>query len=230
MTDPPSPSAAEAVDPENPWGTFLNVLCGPLERFDVHALATANRRPWYNQTFSRVNDGVMRVGVIRGDYPWHRHDDEDELFYVVEGGLELDVEPLPHTARARPGRDRAAGRTASAASGHADDDPHGRGHRGRADWPLAQRQAITPRAPRQRPAPRPGSCRSTPSPFGTPRRHAPRGPLVLPGSERRAPSQPGGGLRPRARRWQTRDLPPLASGPQSGTVGLGPVWRRPHDP
>lgn len=79
-------------DASNPWGTYLDVKFAPLERFDIGDLASANTRPWYNQTLSRVNDCVMRLGVIRGEYPWHRHADEDELFYVVEGGLELDIE------------------------------------------------------------------------------------------------------------------------------------------
>ena len=92
MTETAVPLPGEELDPENPWGTFLDITFAPLERFDVNELAEANNRPWYNQTLSRVNDCVMRLGVIRGDYPWHRHDDEDELFYVVDGGLELDVE------------------------------------------------------------------------------------------------------------------------------------------
>lgn len=121
MAETAVPLPGEEIDPENPWGTFVDVRFGPLERFDVNELAAANNRPWYNQTLSRVNDCVMRVGVIRGDYPWHRHDDEDELFYVVDGGLELDVEgrdaiPLapgqgvvvPRGVRHRP---RAARRT-----------------------------------------------------------------------------------------------------------------------
>ena len=90
----PVPVAApgETVDPDNPWGTFLDVRYPPLERFDVHELAAASRRPWYNQSLNRVNDCVVRLGVIRGEFPWHRHPDEDEFFYVVEGGLEMDVE------------------------------------------------------------------------------------------------------------------------------------------
>jgi mannose-6-phosphate isomerase-like protein (cupin superfamily) len=80
------------MDPENPWGTFLDVKYAPLMRFDIQELIDANTRPWYNQTLCRVNDCVVRLGVIQGDYPWHRHDDEDELFYVVEGRLMMDVE------------------------------------------------------------------------------------------------------------------------------------------
>jgi mannose-6-phosphate isomerase-like protein (cupin superfamily) len=91
MTDSPV-TVLPGADPNNPWGTFLNVQFGPLERFDAGAMAAANRLPWYNQTLARVNDCVLRLGVFRGEYPWHKHDDEDELFFVLEGAFELDVE------------------------------------------------------------------------------------------------------------------------------------------
>jgi mannose-6-phosphate isomerase-like protein (cupin superfamily) len=93
-TNDPLPVARdwERVDPENPWGTFLDVKFKPLERFDLDELIAANDRPWYNQTLNRVNDSVIRLGVIRGDFPWHSHPDEDEFFYVVEGALQMDVE------------------------------------------------------------------------------------------------------------------------------------------
>lgn len=80
------------MDPDNPWGTFLDVKFGALERFDVGALAEANARPWYNQTLVRVNDCVVRLGVVQGEYIWHKHDDEDEFFYVVAGRLLMDLE------------------------------------------------------------------------------------------------------------------------------------------
>jgi mannose-6-phosphate isomerase-like protein (cupin superfamily) len=85
-------SESNPIDPANPWGTFLDVKFGPLERFDARAMAVANALPWYNQTLARVNDCVFRLGVFRGDYPWHQHDDEDELFFVLDGGFELDVD------------------------------------------------------------------------------------------------------------------------------------------
>ena len=80
------------MDPDNPWGTFLDVKYGPIERFDIGELADANTRPWYNQTLCRVNDCVVRLGVVHGEYRWHKHDDEDEFFYVVEGRLLIDVD------------------------------------------------------------------------------------------------------------------------------------------
>jgi mannose-6-phosphate isomerase-like protein (cupin superfamily) len=58
----------------------------------VPALVAACRDRWYNQTLVRVNDSVVRLGVIQGEYHWHHHDDEDEFFHVVEGRLLIDLE------------------------------------------------------------------------------------------------------------------------------------------
>jgi mannose-6-phosphate isomerase-like protein (cupin superfamily) len=80
------------MDPENPWGTFLDVKYTHLQPFDVNTLVAANARPWYNQTLCRVNDCVARLGVVQGEYVWHKHVDEDEFFYVIEGRLLVDVE------------------------------------------------------------------------------------------------------------------------------------------
>src|SRR5262245_5445494 len=81
--------------PENspyPYDTHLNVLYPPLQVVDVPALAKAATHPWYNQTLSKVNDSVVRLGVIRGEYHWHKHDVDDEFFFVVEGKLLIDLE------------------------------------------------------------------------------------------------------------------------------------------
>jgi mannose-6-phosphate isomerase-like protein (cupin superfamily) len=39
-----------------------------------------------------VNDSVVRLGVIQGEYHWHKHDVEDEFFFVVDGRLIIDLE------------------------------------------------------------------------------------------------------------------------------------------
>jgi mannose-6-phosphate isomerase-like protein (cupin superfamily) len=75
-----------------PYATHLDILHGPLETVDVQALVDACRDPWYNQTLCRVNDAVVRLGVVQGEYHWHKHDVEDEFFYVVEGRLFVDLE------------------------------------------------------------------------------------------------------------------------------------------
>ena len=75
-----------------PYVTHLNVLYKPLELVDVPALVAACTDRWYNQTLCRVNDSVVRLGVVEGEYHWHKHDDEDEFFYVVEGQFLIDLE------------------------------------------------------------------------------------------------------------------------------------------
>ena len=63
-----------------------------LELIDVSGLIKNAAKQWSNQTLCRVNDCVVRLGVIHGDFHWHKHDDEDEFFYVVEGKLLIDLE------------------------------------------------------------------------------------------------------------------------------------------
>ena len=75
-----------------PYATHLDVRYGPLEVVDAAALAAACADRWYNQTLCRVNDSVVRLGVVQGEYHWHKHDDEDEFFYVVEGRFIIDLE------------------------------------------------------------------------------------------------------------------------------------------
>lgn len=78
--------------PTYPYETRLEVRYGPLELIDVKALADSCAYKWYNETLCAVNDSVVRVGVIEGEYHWHQHEIEDEFFYVVEGRLLIDLE------------------------------------------------------------------------------------------------------------------------------------------
>ena len=75
-----------------PYDTRLNILHPPLHLIDVNALAATVTHKWFNQTLCKVNDSVVRVGVIEGEYHWHKHDDDDEFFYVVDGELLIDLE------------------------------------------------------------------------------------------------------------------------------------------
>jgi mannose-6-phosphate isomerase-like protein (cupin superfamily) len=74
------------------YDTRLNILCDALEVIDEKALADASPHKWYNQTLCKVNDSVVRLAVIEGEYHWHKHDKDDEFFYVVEGQLLIDLE------------------------------------------------------------------------------------------------------------------------------------------
>jgi mannose-6-phosphate isomerase-like protein (cupin superfamily) len=75
-----------------PYDTHLNVHYRPLQVVDVPALVAAVTHPWYNQTLCKVNDSVVRLGVVQGEYHWHKHDTEDEFFFVVSGRFLIDLE------------------------------------------------------------------------------------------------------------------------------------------
>ena len=94
----------DSKDPSSfPYDTHLDVRFGPLELIDVQALADACTHPWYNQTLCEVNDSVVRVGVLQGEYHWHRHDVEDEFFFVIEGRFIVDLEDRSVELRPRQG-------------------------------------------------------------------------------------------------------------------------------
>jgi mannose-6-phosphate isomerase-like protein (cupin superfamily) len=81
-----------ASSPPFPYETRLNILHQPLEVIDEKALADACEYKWYNQTLCQVNDSVVRMAVVEGEYHWHKHDADDEFFYVMEGRLLIDLE------------------------------------------------------------------------------------------------------------------------------------------
>ena len=74
-----------------PYETFLNVLFEPLQLVDVASLASKRSMGWYNQTLCRVNDSVVRLGVMQGEYHWHKHDNDDEFFFVLSGSCVIDL-------------------------------------------------------------------------------------------------------------------------------------------
>ena len=81
-----------ATNPEDfPYKTYLNILYGPLELIDVQKLVDGCTDKWWNQTLCKVNDAVVRLGIVEGEYHWHEHSDIDEFFYVVEGRFLIDL-------------------------------------------------------------------------------------------------------------------------------------------
>ena len=84
-----------------PYETRLNILHGPLEVIDVNVEDAKNYK-WFNQTLCKVNDSVVRVGIIEGEYHWHKHDDDDEFFLTADGLLLIDLED--RTVELKPGQ------------------------------------------------------------------------------------------------------------------------------
>ncbi|MGA3157310.1 MAG: cupin domain-containing protein [Steroidobacteraceae bacterium] len=76
----------------HPYATYLNVLVPQLQKVDVPALVRAVSDQWYNQTLCQVNGSVVRLGVMQGEYHWHKHDNDDEFFFCLEGEFLVDLE------------------------------------------------------------------------------------------------------------------------------------------
>jgi mannose-6-phosphate isomerase-like protein (cupin superfamily) len=72
------------------YNTRLDIKFQPLEKIDEKSFSDSVV-PWFNQTLCAVNDSVVRLGVVEGDYHWHKHDNDDEFFYIVEGELHIDL-------------------------------------------------------------------------------------------------------------------------------------------
>jgi len=75
-----------------PYATYLDVRFPQLSVVDVPSLVAACTDAWYNQTLCKVNDSVVRLGVMRGEYHWHKHDNDDEFFFVLDGRFIIDLQ------------------------------------------------------------------------------------------------------------------------------------------
>lgn len=62
------------------------------ELIDVNKVIRECTDKWYNQTLTKVNGSVVRIGIVEGEYHWHKHDEEDEFFFVLSGKLYIDME------------------------------------------------------------------------------------------------------------------------------------------
>ncbi len=72
--------------------TKLEVKYDHFEKIDVNKMVADNPHQWYNETLTKVNDSVVRLGIVEGEYHWHKHDNDDEFFFVLEGQLLIDLE------------------------------------------------------------------------------------------------------------------------------------------
>jgi mannose-6-phosphate isomerase-like protein (cupin superfamily) len=75
-----------------PYVNNMNLLHNPLELIDIPQLVRDCTDQWHNQTLCQVNDSVVRLGIVQGEYHWHKHEDEDEFFFTLDGLLIIDIE------------------------------------------------------------------------------------------------------------------------------------------
>ncbi len=74
------------------YDIHLDSKFGFLKFIDLSALIDACTEPWHNQTLCQVNDCVVRLGIMQGEFHWHKHDDEDEFFLVLQGQFIIEME------------------------------------------------------------------------------------------------------------------------------------------
>ena len=70
----------------------LDIKYDHLELIDVPGIVEHCTEKWFNQTLTRVNESVVRLGIVEGEFHWHKHDHDDEFFFVLEGQLLVDLE------------------------------------------------------------------------------------------------------------------------------------------
>jgi mannose-6-phosphate isomerase-like protein (cupin superfamily) len=75
-----------------PYVNHMNILNKSLEVIDIPSMVKTCKDKWYNQTLCQVNDSVIRLGILQGEYHWHKHDKDDEFFFTLNGKLIVDIE------------------------------------------------------------------------------------------------------------------------------------------
>ena len=80
------------MNADTKYSISTKVEHGPLELIDIPRMIQASKKSWQNYSLCEVNDCVVRLGVIHGEFHWHKHDHEDEFFYVIDGLLHMDLE------------------------------------------------------------------------------------------------------------------------------------------
>jgi mannose-6-phosphate isomerase-like protein (cupin superfamily) len=75
-----------------PYTTKLDIKYKHFELIDIPQMVKEVKDKWFNQTLTEVNSSVVRVGIVQGEYHWHKHENDDEFFFVLEGKLFVDLE------------------------------------------------------------------------------------------------------------------------------------------
>src|SRR5690349_11407691 len=70
----------------------MDVQFAHLEKIDVASVVASTKEKWANRTLTQVNDSVVRLGTVEGEFHWHKHDNDDEFFFVLSGRLFIDLE------------------------------------------------------------------------------------------------------------------------------------------
>ncbi|MGD8306265.1 MAG: cupin domain-containing protein [Ignavibacteria bacterium] len=70
----------------------MNIKYNHHEVIDVPKIVEECKEKWFNQSLTKINGSVARIGIVEGEYHWHKHTDDDEFFFVLSGKLFIDLE------------------------------------------------------------------------------------------------------------------------------------------
>ncbi|MFX1532786.1 MAG: cupin domain-containing protein [Promethearchaeota archaeon] len=79
------------MNTEKKYSINTDISFNALELINIRKLYEQVDKDWFNQTLCQVNDCVVRLAVVKGEFHWHKHDEEDEFFYVISGKLLIDL-------------------------------------------------------------------------------------------------------------------------------------------
>lgn len=80
------------MEPKTNYNINMDFKYGHLELIDIQEVVKGCKEKWFNQTLTQVNGSVVRIGIIEGEFHWHKHESDDEFFFVLEGELYIDLE------------------------------------------------------------------------------------------------------------------------------------------
>ncbi len=76
---------------QNKYNINLDIKYEHQELIDIPSIVNSVSEKWSNQTLTKVNDSVVRLGIVEGEFHWHKHDNDDEFFFVLSGTLRIDI-------------------------------------------------------------------------------------------------------------------------------------------
>jgi mannose-6-phosphate isomerase-like protein (cupin superfamily) len=91
------------MDDRAEYSIGSDIEYGPLELIDIPNLIEVSKKKWQNLSLCEVNDCVIRLGVIHGEFHWHKHIQEDEFFYVIDGLLHVDLKEKTYDLKSGQG-------------------------------------------------------------------------------------------------------------------------------
>ena len=80
------------MDKKYDYKQLMDVKFKHQEVIDISKIVEENQEKWFNQTLTKINGSVARIGIVEGEYHWHNHPNDDEFFFVLSGKLFIDLE------------------------------------------------------------------------------------------------------------------------------------------